>query len=473
MPIQFYNSYTRTLETFTPAEPGLVRMYNCGPTVYSDPHIGNLRSFLFADVLRRTLERRGLRVQQVMNITDVGHLVDDGDAGPSKIDEAARREKKDPWEITRHYGGVFLDMLRQMNFRPIDVHPKATEHIPEMIAMIERLIEKGYAYVVNHAVYFDITRFPQYGRLSNNTTEQLQAGARVEVHSDKRNPIDFALWKYDPHHLMQWDSPWGRGFPGWHIECSAMSQKYLGETFDIHTGGEDNIFPHHECEIAQSECANGKPFVRYWLHARHLLVNGEKMSKSKGNFFTVKNILDKGYSPRVLRYLLVSVHYRIPLNFTFEGLEGARSALQRMEAFRSRLDATAPSSTPAPDLVTRMQGFRDRMEAGLDDDLNVSEMLGDAFTMINEVNRLLDENKVDAAGLQQARELLQAVEDVTGVRIKDEAGLAPEDQALFDARAEARKRKEWKESDRLRDALKARGILVEDIPGGQRWKRGV
>ncbi len=471
MPFSLYNTYTKRLEPFAPQQPGLVRMYNCGPTVYNFVHIGNLRSFLFADVLRRTLEHRGNKVLQVMNITDVGHLLDDADEGEDRIEIAARREKKDPWAITRHYAEDFLALLKQMNFRPVDHHPKATEHIPEMLAMIGRLIEQGHAYVVHQAVYFDITTFPGYGRLSGNTIEQLMAGARVEPHPDKRNPMDFALWKHDPKHLMQWDSPWGKGFPGWHIECSAMSQKYLGETFDIHTGGEDNIFPHHECEIAQSESANRKPFVRMWCHARFLLVDNEKMSKSKGNFFTVRDVLQRGYSPRVLRYALVKEHYRNPLNFTFDGLDAARKELGRLEDFHARLEAASVAGTPPADLKTRLQGTRDRMEAALDDDLNLPEFRGAVFEQVNELNRLLDEGRIDAAVLTDARGLLDIFERITGVALRVEQALSPEEQGLLDARADARKRKDYKESDRLRDELKKLGVAVEDGPAGQRWKR--
>src|SRR3972149_2047156 len=292
MTLKLYNTYSKKLEEFTPIEDGKVKMYNCGPTVYSHPHIGNFRSFIFADVLHRYLEYSGYKVTQVMNITDVGHLtLDDVEAGEDKLEAAAKREKKDPYQIAEFYMNEFFELAKLLNLLPAYKYPRATEHIKEQITLAEELIKKSYAYVVGGNVYFDVTKFAKYGKLSGNTLTQLKAGARIEVNTEKRNPMDFALWKNDPKHIMQWDSPWGKGFPGWHLECSAMSMEYLGETIDIHTGGEDNIFPHHESEIAQSESATGKQFVRYWLHCRHLLVDGKKMSKSEGNFYSVQDIL--------------------------------------------------------------------------------------------------------------------------------------------------------------------------------------
>ncbi len=473
MPLKLYNTYTRRLEDFAPVEPGVVRMYNCGPTVYSYTHIGNLRSFLFADTLRRVFEHRGWRVRQVMNITDVGHLLNDSDDGEDRTAIAAEREKKDPWELTRFYADYFLALLKEMNFLPAEVNPRATGHIPEMIAIIENLIAKGYAYVVNRAVYFDIAKFPAYGRLSGNTPEQLQegAGGRVGKNPDKRNPMDFALWKHDPRHIMQWDSPWGPGFPGWHIECSAMSMKYLGETLDIHTGGEDNIFPHHECEIAQSEAANGKPFVRLWCHVRHLLVNGQKMSKSLNNFYTVKDVFEKGANWRALRYLLVRVNYRVSLDFTFETLDNDRKALRRLEDFRARIDAAPPSGATPPEAVQRLAGYRQRFEASLDDDINMSEALGALFLMVNEANRLIDEGRLDAGVRDQARSLLGDAERILGIPFQEEQKLVPEEEALIREREEARKRRDFKRADELRAELKQRGLVIEDSPGGTRWKR--
>ncbi len=498
MPLVLYNTLTRQLEPFAPREPGVVRMYNCGPTVYSDPHIGNFRSFLFADVLRRTLELLGFRVDQVMNLTDVGHLTrDDVEAGEDKIEAAARRQRRTPEEIADHYAGEFFALARLLRLRPALKNPKAREHIPEMLALIRVLVDRGLAYVVNGNVYYDVTRFPAYGRLSGNSLEELQAGARVEVNPEKRGPLDFALWKQDPKHLMQWDSPWGRGFPGWHIECSAMSMKYLGEELDIHTGGEDNIFPHHECEIAQSEAVTGKPFARHWLHARHLLVDGKKMSKSLGNFLTVRGVLDRGYDPRVLRFALIRAHYRQPLNFTFEGMDAAREALGRLRDFRRRVGGMASAFAPAgasagpgsasapagasegpgspaapPDLDGPLAKAEAGFRAGLEDDLNLSQALAALFDLVTEVNRL---GALSAEGASRVAAFLDRADGVLGVLEDDDGGdaLAPELQAMVAQREAARKRRDFAESDRLRAALRERGILVEDTPRGQTWKRAL
>ncbi len=478
MPLVLYNTLTKHLEPFSPREPGVVRMYNCGPTVYSDPHIGNFRSFLFADVLRRTLELLGFRVDQVMNLTDVGHLTqDDVEAGEDKIEAAARRQRRTPEEIADHYAGEFFAISRLLNMRPALRNPKAREHVPEMLTLIRVLVDRGIAYVVNGNVYYDVTRFPGYGRLSGNSLDELQAGARIEVNAEKRNPLDFALWKQDPKHLMQWDSPWGRGFPGWHIECSAMSMKYLGEELDIHTGGEDNIFPHHECEIAQSEAVTGRPFARHWLHARHLLVDGKKMSKSLGNFHTVKSVLDRGYDPRVLRFALIRAHYRQPLNFTFEGMDAARETLGRLRDFRRSITAMAaapPSreATPAPEAGALLEQAETGFRAGLEDDINMSQALAALFDLVSAVNRL---GTIPADAASRIAAFLDRADGVLGV-LDEGAGadaLDPALQAMLDARAAARKRKDFPESDRLRAELRAKGILVEDTPRGQIWKRAL
>ncbi|MEA3272830.1 MAG: cysteine--tRNA ligase, partial [Patescibacteria group bacterium] len=308
--LRLYNSLTRKKENFKPLKKSAVTMYNCGPTVYDFAHIGNLRSFLFADLLRRYFEYSDYKVKQVMNITDVGHMLEDADEGLDKIEQAAKKAKKTPAQVADFYTKAFFDDVKKLNIKQAWKYPKATEHIKEMIKIIEKLIDKKYAYEVKGSIYFNVKKFKKYGKLSGNKLKDLMAGARVEKNPDKKNPYDFALWIYNPKHKMQWNSPWGKGYPGWHIECSAMAGKYLGETIDIHTGGEDNKFPHHEAEIAQSEGANGKKFARFWLHTRHLLVDGKKMSKSKKNFYTLEDLLKRGYSARAIRYLLLSSHYR-------------------------------------------------------------------------------------------------------------------------------------------------------------------
>jgi cysteinyl-tRNA synthetase len=467
--MKVFNTMTRSKEEFVPIEPGKVRMYNCGPTVYNFATIGNFRSFIFSDILRRALEYFGYEVTQIMNITDVGHMTSDADEGEDKMAKAAREQKKDPWQIAQSYMEAFFEDIKTLNLLPAQEYPRATEHVPEMIAIVERLIKNGHAYLVNGNIYYDVATFPAYGRLGGNTLDQLDSGARIEVNPEKRDPRDFALWKQDPKHIMQWDSPWGRGFPGWHIECSAMSSKYLGEQFDIHTGGEDNIFPHHDCEIAQSEGAFGKtPWVKYWMHARFLLVNGQKMSKSLGNFFTLRDLVEKGCDPMAIRYVLMSTHYRQPLNFTLEGVEAATESIRRLKDFRRNLKhAAAPADNPnLPAVLARgKSGF----DEALADDLNTSASMAALFDMLRDVNKL-ELSKADA---DRAQALLARFDSVMGVLGEEEAGvLDSEVEDLIRQRDEARARRDFKESDRLRDALKSKGILLEDSPTGTRWKRG-
>lgn len=462
-----YNTLTRRKEEFEPSQSGHVRMYHCGPTVYDHAHIGNFRAFVFADILRRYFEFRGYRVTQVMNITDVGHMTTDADEGEDKLEVAAKREKKDPWSIARFYEASFFEDLDALRIKRAHHYPRATEHISEMVSLIQKLLDKGYAYVASDGVYFDVRKFPGYGKLSGNTVEHLMAGARVEVNPNKRNPWDFALWKFDPKHIMQWDAPWGRGFPGWHIECSAMSMKYLGETFDIHTGGEDGIFPHHECEIAQSEAATGKPFVRFWLHVRFLLVEGQKMSKSLGNFYTVKDILKKGYSGRVLRYVLMSTHYRKNLNFTFEGLDAARSAIERMENFiTSMRETTAIKDDPQVD--TALAEGEASFVGAMDDDIEISAALAAVFEMIRKLNRARPSQKQG----QKAIELMRRFDSVLAVLDWDrtEPKIPEEVWELVRKRQEARKAKDYAKADALREQAKKMGWIIEDTPKGPRVK---
>jgi cysteinyl-tRNA synthetase len=341
MALALHNTLTRRKDAFEPVSPPAVRMYNCGPTVYGPAHIGNFRAFLFADVLRRWLELSGYAVTQVMNITDVGHVRDDDpdatDVASDKMETAARKERLDPWKIAEKYTVLFFRDLDALGIRRAQHYPRATQYIPQMLAIIERLIETGHAYRVDGNVYYSVATFPDYGKLSGNTGGELLAGARVEVNEQKRDPRDFALWKTDSHHLMQWDSPFGRGFPGWHIECSAMSRALLGEgTLDIHTGGEDNIFPHHECEIAQSEGAFGIPFVKVWAHTRFLQVDGGKMSKSLGNLYTLDDIAARGFPAVALRFLLLRGHYRQVINFTWESVEQSAAAVRAAAPLRGR-----------------------------------------------------------------------------------------------------------------------------------------
>lgn len=467
MRIRFYNTLTKRLEDFEPLEGGVVRMYNCGPTVHDYAHIGNFRAFVFADLLRRFLEFKGFEVRQVMNITDVGHMLEDADIGEDKLEIKAREAKKDPWQIAEFYTRAFFEDIDKLNIRPAMHYPRATEHIREMIEIVVKLIERGHAYVVNNSVYYDVRSFPAYGRLSGNTLEDLEAGARIEPHPDKRHPFDFALWIHNPRHIMQWDSPWGRGYPGWHIECCAMSIKYLGETLDIHTGGEDNIFPHHECEIAQAEGATGKTFVRYWLHNRHMFVEGRKMSKSLGNFYTLRDLLEMGYSPRAIRYLLLSTNYRQPLNFTFDGLESAQQAVWRLDDLKDRLKSiTEPGSTPA--IQKRINSALGEFESCLDDDLNISGALGALFSLVRELNKArlkLQDAKLALKALWRVNEILGVLD-----MEREDQEIDKESKQLIQKREKARRERNFAEADAIRQRLIERGVLIEDTPSGTRWR---
>jgi cysteinyl-tRNA synthetase len=475
MALRFYNTMSGEKEVFKPLRRGAVHIYNCGPTVYDYAHIGNLRAYVFADILRRYLEYRGFMVRQVMNITDVGHMTMDEETegrGEDKIEMKARKEKKDPWEISKFYEKAFYEDIAKLNIKRAMTYPRATEHIKEMIKTIQRLIKKGYAYEANGSVYYDITKFKDYGRLSGNTIEKLEAGKRIDVVREKRNWFDFALWKKDPKHIMQWDSPWGRGFPGWHIECSVMSMKYLGDTLDIHTGGEDNIFPHHECEIAQAEGATGKKFVRYWLHTRHLLVNGEKMSKSKGNFYTLRDLLKKGYDPKAIRYLLLSGHYRIRLNFTEKGLRSAEETVKRLQDFVSNLRGIRETRKRNPNVKKLVQKVKGNFEKAMDDDLNVALALGRVFDFVRDINRLAAEG----IGKDDARlvyDILLEFDKVLGLELEKLKIEKPsrEIEKLIKKREGFRKGKNWKEADKIRDRLRKMGYILEDTETGVKVKK--
>jgi len=465
--LTLHNTLSNRNEAFVPVEPGKVKMYNCGPTVYMFAHIGNFSTFMLADLLRRFLEYKGFDVAQIMNITDVGHLTSDADEGEDKLEKAARQEKKDPWQIAEFYTNAFFDDIDALNITRATAYPRATDHVNDMIEMVSALIRNGHAYVVNGCVYYDLTTFPDYGRLSGNTLEKLNAGARLDINPDKKHPHDFALWITDPDHIMQWYSPWGVGYPGWHLECSAMSQKYLGETLDIHTGGEDNIFPHHECEIAQSEGATGKPFVRYWLHNRFLQVDGHKMSKSLGNFYTLRDLLEKGLDPTAIRYTLLACHYRQNLNFTFDAVEASAGAIRRLKDFLANMDS-ATGEGEDPEVARLVEQVEKDFEAELDDDLNIAGALGQVFEFIREVNRL----GVSRADGARAAAAVRTFDTVLGVlpEVKAET-LAADVEALIAEREAARERKDFARADAIRDQLRAEGIVLEDTPRGIRWKR--
>ncbi len=462
--MRIFNTLTQQIEDFVPLDGNRVRLYTCGPTVYNYAHIGNFRAYVFEDVLRRTLKYFGYQVVQVMNLTDV----DD------KTIRGSRAAGKPLTEYTKIYKDAFFADLKALNVEPAEHYPAATDHVPEMIALIRTLMEKGHAYrSEDGSVYFSVASFPGYGRLAHLDMAGLRPGARVSHDEyEKENVADFALWKaWDAEDGdVAWDSPWGRGRPGWHIECSAMSTKYLGETFDLHTGGVDNIFPHHEDEIAQSEAASGKPFVRYWMHCAHLVVDGRKMSKSLGNFFTLRDVLSKGHTGRETRYVLAAGHYRQSLNFTFDALSGARAALQRLDEFQERLAEHAGKAS-ASGLPAWAAETRERFDAALRDDLNISEALGALFDMVHAGNKAFDAGGVTPGEAAGVRALLGRFDTVLGVLEKPDAEVPAEALALLEQRQAARKNKNWPESDRIRNELAALGWVIQDTPQGAKLKR--
>jgi len=460
--LRLYNTLTRSLEAFTPLHEGRVSMYNCGPTVYRRNHLGNYRAYATADLLRRTLQYLGYAVTQVMNITDVGHLTEDDVAdaqGEDKLEREAAARQLDPWQIAREVEGWFHEDRRTLRILDASRYPRATDHIAEMIAMIETLVAQGQAYVADGNVYFSVESFPRYGALSGNTPEQLDAGAsgRVEARTDKRSPHDFALWKHDEKHLMQWDSPWGRGFPGWHIECSAMSRKYLGDTFDIHTGGPDNIFPHHECEIAQSESVTGKVFVRYWVHCGWLTIGGEKMAKRAGRIETVPELVEMGYAGADIRLFLLKQHYRAPLPFRLELLDEAKEIRKRFNNFVQQ--EREPGAPDAGAVAEARAKFR----AALEDDLNTSGALAALHELMTTVNRT-------GAGAEEAIAFLREADGIFALLDEQEAPDA-EIERLMAEREAARKARDFRKADAIRDDLLRRGIELLDTPQGTRWRR--
>lgn len=463
-----YNTLTKKKEVFEPLTAGEVKMYTCGPTVYDYVHIGNLRSYVMADTVRRVLEAEGLTVKHVKNITDVGHLTADdiaqGDSGEDKIERKARAEGKTIEEIVRFYTDYYHEAEVSLNILPAHEEPRATEYVPHMIKFIEGLIEKGYAYEKNGNVFFDVTKFEKYGALSGNTLDKLKVGARLEEHPDKKNPWDFALWLKAPEgHLMHWTSPWSEGYPGWHIECSAMNLATLGTTIDIHTGGEDNIFPHHEAEIAQSECGNNEPFVRYWVHARHLLVNGEKMSKSKGNFYKLEDVLERGFSPMDLRMLYLSAHYRSQMNFTWEALAQAKANRESIYNVLRRLKQAIEINEWGSEEI-KLNLLHEKFEEALHDDFNTPLALAVLLALITETNKLLDTKKL--MNPKETLFVLEQILNVFGLTFAEEA-LPEVVTTLLKERELARANKDFARSDSLRDKILAQGYLVEDGPTGQ------
>jgi len=459
--MRFFNTLTRRLEEFREIEKGAIGLYTCGPTVYDYPHIGNYRSYLFEDLVKRFFLFLGYRVRHVMNITDI----DD------KTIRKANELGVPLAEVTQKYIDAFHEDLRALNVIPADVYPRATGHIPEMLELVSALLAKGFAYEKDGSVYFSIERFPGYGRLANIEQDKLRLGAAVDADEyEKESVQDFVLWKGKKQGEPSWPAPFGEGRPGWHIECSAMSMKYLGPHFDIHMGGVDNIFPHHENEIAQSECANGQTFVNYWLHCQHLVVDNKKMSKSLGNVYTLADLLKRGHDPMALRYLLISTHYRKLLNFTFDSLEMAAQALSRIKNFAFSLKNVPAEGEADPELAAAVEASLAAFGASLADDFNVSGALGVVFNLIAEVNpRLNALTRADAAAVL---DYLQRVNSVLGVlEGKEESSLDAAVEKKIHEREKARKEKDFKKADAIRAELKQLGIVLMDTPDGVKWKK--
>lgn len=465
-PLELYNTRTRRREAFQPRSPGRAGLYCCGPTVYHDAHLGNLRTYVFEDLLVRALRLAGLELTHVCNITDVGHLTGDADSGEDKMEQGARREGRSVWDIAAHYTALFRRDLERLNVVPATHWPRATEHIPEQIAMVQALLEKGHAYRAEDGIYYDVASFPRYADFARKDLSGQEAGARVAPAGGKRNREDFALWKFSPaegpRRLMEWDSPWGKGFPGWHIECSAMSLKYLGEQFDIHCGGIDHIPVHHTNEIAQTEAFTGKaPWVNLWMHGEFLVLDKGKMSKTGGDFLTLQSVVDRGYEALDYRFFCLGTHYRAPLSFSFEALDGARAGRRSL---RERL-APLRGQAPCPQAEARAHPLWQEFWGQVAEDLNAPRALAVAWEVA----------KQPALAAELKAGLIAAMDAWLGLDLlapeAAPAGPSPEEGELLEARAAARAAKDWAASDRLRLELEARGIRVKDGKGGQTWER--
>lgn len=467
MALQFYNTLHRKLEDFKPVSSDKVGLYTCGPTVYNFAHIGNFRAYMFEDLLKRTLQFCGYQVKHVMNFTDV----DD------KTIRGSRAANENLNAYTAKYKKAFLEDIDALRIIRADVYPEATKHIGEMIKLIKTLVDKGHAYQAeDKSVYFNIASYPGYGQLANIQMDQQRSSGRVKNDEyAKESAADFALWKAwdEEDGDVYWDSPWGKGRPGWHIECSAMSQKHLGATFDIHCGGIDNMFPHHEDEIAQSECANCCKYVNYWLHCAHLMVDGGKMSKSLGNFYTLRDLLSRGYTGRILRWVLLTTHYRQSLNFSFQACDDAWATLRRIDDFIIRLkECLKLSGDKNSSTEARCAEAVKQFRAGLEDDLNISGALAALFDFIRDINKQMDSQTISQADAEHILDTLRQIDQVLATLDIDKEEAIPEEvQELVNLRTEARKNKDWKKSDEIRDRLKEMGWVIEDTPKGIRVKK--
>ena len=465
MSIQFYNTLTRKKEEFIPIEENLIKLYTCGPTVYNYAHIGNFRAYMFEDLLKRFLLFQGYKVKHVMNLTDV----------EDKIIKAIYKKNKSIEEYTRIYKDAFFNDLKTLGISKADITPAATETIPEMVDLINKLLEKGFAYKTEEgSIYFQISKFSKYGKLANLNINEMQKGNRVENDEYEKEELrDFALWKgfKEEDGDVFWETDLGKGRPGWHIECSAMSTKYLGNHFDLHCGGVDNIFPHHENEIAQSECATGEKFVNYWLHCKHLIVNGQKMSKSLGNFYSLQDILDKGYSAESIRLILLNTHYRQTLNFTFEKLDTAEKNIIKIRNFYKRLSNVEDSKAIFEELIVTTDK---EFENCLSDDLNISGAIGALFNMMKSVNTKLGQNKISKNDSEKIIKLMKKLDIVLNIGKYDEQqenDLTAEEYKMIADRIEAKKNKDWAEADRIRNIFKEKGIILKDGADGTTWSK--
>lgn len=462
--MRIFNTMTRQKEEFIPNNPDEVKIYACGPTVYNYIHIGNARPLCVFDVLRRYLEYKGYNVKFVQNFTDV----DD------KIIKRANEEGITFEEVSKKYIEEFWTDANGLNFKKASVHPKATENIDEIINIIKTLEEKGYAYAVDGDVYFRTLKFKEYGKLSHQPIEDLQSGARIAIGEKKENPLDFALWKAAKEGEPYWDSPWGKGRPGWHIECSAMNKRFLGDTIDIHCGGQDLIFPHHENEIAQSECANGCTFSKYWMHNGYINVDNVKMSKSLGNFKTVREIANV-YGYEVIRYFLISSHYRSPINYSLEIIEQCKSALERLYTCRESLDFALKNAKDIPDdeeLIKKLNSHREQFITAMDDDLNTADGVAAVFELVKDINTSILDKEVSKNVCQTAATVFDELCDVLGILYNRKNNDVDSDiEALIEERQQARANKDWATADRIRDELKTKGIILKDTPQGVTWTK--
>ena len=460
MDIYFYNTLTKTKEKFEPINKEEVRMYSCGPTVYKDASIGNMRTYIMNDIIKRVLKYNGYKIKHAMNITDVGHLVSDADEGEDKMLKSAREMQKSPYEIAKYYTKLFMEDLEKLNIETPEVVCKATDHINDMIKYVQKLLENGYAYETSTAIYFDVSKLDEYGILSGIKLEDQKAGARVEVDNEKRNPYDFALWiKAKPNHIMKWESPWGLSYPGWHIECSAMGQKYLGEQFDIHTGGIDLIPTHHENEIAQSKGACGKIPAKFWIHGEYLLINGGKMSKSLNNVYLLKDITEKGYDPLTYRLFTYSSSYRTKLNFTWEGIDASQKALDKLRAgYQKHLEGNEDI------LDEEISKYEENFHKAINDDLNMPLAMSVVWDVVKNPKK-----SKKLAELLEKFDIVLALSLDKKSTIQDE--IPEEVVKLAEKRLKARAEKDWAESDRLRDEILALGYSIKDSKDGYELSR--